>query len=239
MNTNNQQITEYLISKKMPLDILLEVKDHMAEQVLDIEQNQNVDFSTAFQETKKEWESDLEMRRSFFSYRFSKITRLQNRIMFRSQFRILKQSLLVLLTVFIITSFSVLFLPNIADAVFLVIYVLFAGFGLVISFTNRKLIKTTKPKYNRNISIYQKVTGNLLLIGSFYITVNNILSDTFLLKINESIKVVFIQHHITWKVVGSFMTAYIFIWIVTYGYLYLYNYKKAIKKIEERMPLSL
>ncbi|WP_155845036.1 hypothetical protein [Chryseobacterium daeguense] len=54
-----QQITDYLIFHRLPLDILLEVKDHMISQVLDIQSDENLNFDEAFLKTKKLWESEF------------------------------------------------------------------------------------------------------------------------------------------------------------------------------------
>ncbi|WP_449400566.1 hypothetical protein [Chryseobacterium wanjuense] len=56
-----QQITDYLILHRLPLDILLEVKDHMISQVLDIQANDALGFDEAFHKTQKMWESEFKM----------------------------------------------------------------------------------------------------------------------------------------------------------------------------------
>lgn len=57
----DQQITDYLIFHRLPLDILLEVKDHMAVQITDIQSSKNVDFDEAFLEAKKRWADEFKM----------------------------------------------------------------------------------------------------------------------------------------------------------------------------------
>ncbi|WEK68478.1 MAG: hypothetical protein P0Y62_11465 [Candidatus Chryseobacterium colombiense] len=54
-------IRDYLIFQKLPLDILLEVEDHMASQVLDIQKNEGLSFDEAFLKTQKLWESEFKM----------------------------------------------------------------------------------------------------------------------------------------------------------------------------------
>lgn len=56
-----QQITDYLIFHRLPLDILLEVKDHMAAQVADIQISKNVDFDEAFLQTQKCWADEFRL----------------------------------------------------------------------------------------------------------------------------------------------------------------------------------
>lgn len=56
-----QSITDYLILHQLPLDILLEVKDHMISQVADIRAEENISFAEAFHKTQKLWESEFRM----------------------------------------------------------------------------------------------------------------------------------------------------------------------------------
>jgi len=56
-----QQITDYLIFHRLPVDILLEVKDHMTEQVSDIQMQENLDFDKAFLKTQKLWADEFKM----------------------------------------------------------------------------------------------------------------------------------------------------------------------------------
>lgn len=55
------QITDYLILHRLPVDILLEVKDHMTEQVSDIQMQENLDFDKAFLKTQKLWADEFKM----------------------------------------------------------------------------------------------------------------------------------------------------------------------------------
>lgn len=56
-----QQIIDYLILHRLPVDILLEVKDHMAEQVSDIQRQENLDFDKALLKTQKLWADEFKM----------------------------------------------------------------------------------------------------------------------------------------------------------------------------------
>lgn len=58
---HEQAITDYLILHQLPLDILLEVKDHMMSQIADIQTEENINFEKAFHKTQKLWESEFRM----------------------------------------------------------------------------------------------------------------------------------------------------------------------------------
>lgn len=60
-NQQEQAITDYLILHKLPLDILLEVKDHMISQISDIQADENLTFEEAFHKTQKLWESEFKL----------------------------------------------------------------------------------------------------------------------------------------------------------------------------------
>ncbi|GAA4167031.1 hypothetical protein GCM10022217_41730 [Chryseobacterium ginsenosidimutans] len=64
-----QQITDYLILHRLPLDILLEVKDHMISQVLDIQINEDLSFDEALHKTQKLWESEFKMTKYSVFYK--------------------------------------------------------------------------------------------------------------------------------------------------------------------------
>ena len=54
----NKEITKYLLSKNLPIDLVLEVKDHMIEQ---IENMENLTFEEAFEQVKLSWKEELKM----------------------------------------------------------------------------------------------------------------------------------------------------------------------------------
>jgi len=56
-----KQIDDYLILNKLPLDILLEVRDHMISQVTDLQVQENLSFEKAFFNTKIDWEPEFKM----------------------------------------------------------------------------------------------------------------------------------------------------------------------------------
>ena len=49
------EIRNYLLSKKLPIDILIEVNDHFASQITDLQKEENLNFEEAFEKTKENW----------------------------------------------------------------------------------------------------------------------------------------------------------------------------------------
>lgn len=59
LKEEEQQVTDYLIFHRLPLDVLLEVKDHMISQISDIQLNEKLSFDEAFLKTRKLWEDEF------------------------------------------------------------------------------------------------------------------------------------------------------------------------------------
>lgn len=87
-----QQVTDYLILNKLPLDILLEVKDHMISQVSDLQVQENLSFEKAFFKTKIAWEPEFRMTKYSFFYSeqipviFKKIAKIKYNSILRRSF---------------------------------------------------------------------------------------------------------------------------------------------------------
>ncbi len=63
-----QQVIDYLILHRLPVDILLEVKDHMIEQLSDIKMQENLSFDKALLKTQKLWADEFKMTSYFIFY---------------------------------------------------------------------------------------------------------------------------------------------------------------------------
>ena len=53
------EIRNYLLSKKLPIDILIEVNDHFISQISDLQREENLSFEEAFEKTKENWKEEL------------------------------------------------------------------------------------------------------------------------------------------------------------------------------------
>ncbi|MCT3835170.1 hypothetical protein HZQ12_15595 [Elizabethkingia anophelis] len=65
MNTlsQNNPIRQYLLTKKLPWDIILEVEDHILVQIQDLELSKNLTFKEAFSQAQLSWEEELKTNR--------------------------------------------------------------------------------------------------------------------------------------------------------------------------------
>ena len=57
--SQTQEITTYLLEQKLPLDILLEIQDHIISQISELEREENLSFEEAFVKAKDSWRSEL------------------------------------------------------------------------------------------------------------------------------------------------------------------------------------
>ena len=52
------EIRNYLLSKKLPIDILMEVEDHFVAQINELQNHEQLDFNQAFEKTKNSWQTN-------------------------------------------------------------------------------------------------------------------------------------------------------------------------------------
>ena len=57
--TQLTKIRNYLLSKKLPIDILIEVNDHFISQINDLQKNENLSFEEAFEKVKESWKEEI------------------------------------------------------------------------------------------------------------------------------------------------------------------------------------
>ena len=107
--TQLSEIRNYLLSKKLPIDILIEVNDHFVSQINDLQREENLSFEEAFEKTKESWKDELKIEFSFFGDNESKIIK---RIKKKQNIEFLTKTLKIYLP-FLISSFLLANFSNI------------------------------------------------------------------------------------------------------------------------------
>lgn len=168
-SAEEKQIDDYLILNKLPLDILLEVRDHMISQIVDIQVRENLSFEQAFFKTKIAWEDEFKMTK--YSVFFSEeIPVIFKKIIKANYKRICRKSLMC---ASISATFTFLFIyiassQSMFGVFFRIQNFLFFLAPLFLFFVNHKIRKYLKTdyKYRGEIfySMYQKNLG-LMIIG--------------------------------------------------------------------------
>ena len=107
--TQLTEIRNYLLSKKLPIDILIEVNDHFISQISDLQREENLSYEDAFEKTKESWKDELKIEFSFFGDNESKIIK---RIKKKQNIEFLTKTLKIYLP-FLISSFLLANFSNI------------------------------------------------------------------------------------------------------------------------------
>ncbi len=107
-SAEEREIDDYLILNRLPLDIFLEVRDHMISQVSDLQVRKNLDFEKAFLKTKIAWEPEFKMTKYFFFYT-EEISVLEKKIVKTRYNYILRKSFAIASLFFVINLLTIFF----------------------------------------------------------------------------------------------------------------------------------
>lgn len=166
------QIEQYLISKKLPLDILLEVKDHMISQIEDYMQEYKVDFQTALPTIERSWKENFIPVKYWLFYGSEKIPKIAKSIM-KQKFHVMLFNSLLLGILFFVLSFWMIALSKNLQSFkiyFVSSHAIFLLAAILLYISNLKLKsyfrKDFKYKGQVNFTLYQK--NFMLLIICFF-----------------------------------------------------------------------
>lgn len=93
-----KEIIDYLMSKNLSLDILLEIKDHIINQVEDCQNRDHLHFEDAFSQVKDLWSDEFKM--TYYPFYSMQIPVLAKNIVRTKYNRLLKKSFLIALAFF-------------------------------------------------------------------------------------------------------------------------------------------
>ena len=232
-----QKIIYDLLAKNLPLDLLVEIKDHMEEQLehkIDIEEKS---FEAAYEEVKKSWEKDLRMVYAFRLPR-KKITILHKKINHKTEKEILLKSLKYFLPFLAITLLLSLYSKELTQNIFLVVYSIIGISGVVTAFYFNNILKTAGQSEKRNISIYQR--GSFLFyFGGLYVFIFNLVD--FYERFDRFYRAISDLYFLDFKNFEFFpiFYTYIFVFFWLFGLFYFLNYRKTIKELQQKINLKL
>ena len=146
------EIRNYLLSKKLPIDILIEVNDHFISQILDIQREENLGFEEAFEKVKENWKEELTFEAVLMGTSqvkfLTKIKRKQNLDFFLFALKIF---VTILISSFLISNFG-----NVN------IFIYFFSALLILSFSTPLIIKMMNYKNFELSRKYKKIQLNSL-----------------------------------------------------------------------------
>lgn len=166
------EVRRYLESKKLPIDVIMEVEDHFTSQIESFQLQNHDTFYTAFYKTKLLWVKDFELvRKSWIA--FGKVPRIVKKIQNETTKNLLKKAIYAA-SLIIIFSFAIvrLFTEDVYFMISMVITALisFATFGLigffVFSRIKKQRTRAEKYFYNQILNIFLLYIF-LALIGGF------------------------------------------------------------------------
>ena len=229
----NKEITQYLVAKNLPIDLVLEVKDHMIEQ---IESMENLYFNEAFEQVKISWKEELKMVFSFRLGFIHRITQFQNNVGGKINKNFFLNSLYLMLVFVFITFILGRNNFKIFEIIMNYTYYTCIGSTFFLFLLNFKISKSalfvTLPKIN----IYQKGT-NQLFFGGIYILLFNILLTDKTKNLISTYKLFNLEF--SFKTFAASIYSYGYLWMWLFGLLYFLAYKKSIKELQNRVNLKL
>ncbi|MPS66483.1 MAG: hypothetical protein DI622_02930 [Chryseobacterium sp.] len=226
------RIRDYLIFQKLPLDILLEVEDHMASQVLNIQKSENISFDEAFLKTQKLWESEFKMT-TYSAFYSEKIPVIVKKIVKARYNKILKKSFFYAL-ISLAINLLLIYFSNSQEMYtdFFrgqnLVFLLAPGLVWAFNYKIRKYVKKDfKYKGRSFYSIYQQNIG-IMVVGTT--TMAQIVAKEgkyayLLFKTNNPESLLF-------ALVTLFLP-FIAQMVVIFGILNFFEHKKTLKKLSE------
>ena len=229
----NKEITQYLVAKNLPIDLVLEVKDHMIEQ---IESMENLYFNEAFEQVKISWKEELKMVFSFRLGFIHRITQFQNNVGGKINKNFFLKSLYLMLVFIFITFILGRNNFKIFEIIMNYSYYTCIGSTLLLILLNFKIFKCTFFVSLPKINIYQKGASLLFGGGLQILLFNNFLFDEtkYLLSTYK-----LFHSEFSFKILAETIFNYTYIWMWLFGLLYFLAYKKSIKELQNRVNLKL
>ena len=227
----NKEITQYLVAKNLHIDLVLEVKDHMIEQ---IESMENLCFEEAFEQVKISWKVEFIYKFSFS--RLKMLTNYEISIQKENYSKIFLKTFCYFTPLLIITLLLAYYNTSLYKFTIETVYyfcVIVTGTLLLINF---KIQKTTFNTYSKRISVYQKGASNFL-VGGLFILIYNVFipnNDKNLVAIHK-----LLNFEISFKILFHLLATYVYIIWWLFGLLYFLAYKKSIKELQNRVNLKL
>lgn len=230
----NKEISKYLISKNLPIDLVLEIKDHMMEQ---IENMEDLCFEEAFEKVKLSWKEELKM---VYNYRIpsKKITVFHKRILNKIDLEILKKATLYFLPFMLISASLCVYNKEIAILLYLATYSVISIITVISMIVFYKYYKSSSQNEKRNISIYQRGSLAFFLSGIYVIIFNLMNLENRFEKVYHSLIAIYSMNFEYVSYLAIFYT-YFFVFGWVCGLFYFINYRKTVSELKQIINLKL
>ena len=223
------EIRNYLLSKKLPIDILIEVNDHFISQISDLQRDENLSFEEAFEKVKDNWKEELRVVYPWYVLNktdYVEQTIFEKKIKQQNDKEIIKTSIYATLFVIFVYFISLFLLDYSKFKIIHRLLIIFIGaFGILPVFTNlimNRFMYTEKYK-NYKFSVFQWRT-----IASFSIVY-------FILLYVKPIDTVFKNIHVLHFSIENILKIILFFSafsILIYTGIYHFKLIKTVKKVK-------
>lgn len=221
------EIRDYLLERKLPLDILLEVQDHFVSQIQDLINEKNLSFEEAFGRTKLMWRSEFRMTKNP-NYGMEDISLMLKKLIMQESKVLLKKSgslaiflIALLWLVAIYTNFAVL--KIVLGILLSLIFFIPIGCYLL----NIRTFLLVRKYNNYKLTFFQDASTLSLILFTFY--VQYIAQSNFLSK---KIFSVMNFHGEAWLYYALIPILFFIFWLNIYCYFNQKIYLRQIQKIK-------
>ncbi len=161
------QIREYLLSRNLPIDLLMEVQDHFMTQIAEL-QKQELTFEQAFKKTKDSWLPHLRFSSYNVQFDLNNVSKFEKKVRNRQQTAMLKKSLVLSMVACAVLYFAAYFISAAAFGYFFItILGSIMVAPLMVDFYNIKLFRLIKQYDNYKLTTFQNGTQlSAMMAGS-------------------------------------------------------------------------
>lgn len=229
MITTAQQteIREFLLSKNLPIDLLMEIQDHFESQIQDHLRITDIDFEQAFSKVKQTWFAELRIFKYNIQFDLNDTTYLEKRIKKEKQTNVLKKSFAAAFGFTMLLGLATYLLSPEYFHYFFIGFILTAILFPIIHYLfNLKLFKLIKKYDNYKLTWSQDYTKlSLVLAGAFSSFLYNISAHT------RSVYSAFETFKFDLALVNVVLITFLF-WLNAYCYYTQKDYLKQISKVQ-------
>ncbi|MCT3757994.1 hypothetical protein HZQ19_16935 [Elizabethkingia anophelis] len=170
MNTlsQNNPIRQYLLTKKLPWDIMLEVEDHILAQIQDLELSKNLTFKEAFSQAQLSWEEELKTNRpSLTTYNEFLATPFVRKIYWQKRKSVIFRSVGFALCILILLILAAIELDITSFRIVFIAIVILSTFTPVLYYIRYFRVFRFTDKFANKVSVYQRefIVWNFILGG--------------------------------------------------------------------------
>lgn len=159
-----EKVRSYLLTKKLPIDLLMEVEDHFVSQINEVQIQKNLSFDDAFNVAIISWHDDLKLSwdGSWSLEDTSVFIKISTR---QKLFSILKKSLMIAFIMYVAVVLSYVLIPfEVFRISFGILVSLMMVYPLIIFVKEKKYFDFSKKYKNIRLSAYQDMVSIFFIL---------------------------------------------------------------------------